>query len=73
MKRTAKIAFPEVTFVDSITNIIPKYYKYTTEKDTRRLISKIHKLYVQKTLTEYKEIQKQFNEMYNGPIHKKLS
>lgn len=72
-EKDSKIAFPEVTFVDSITNIIPKYYKYTTEKDNRRLISKIHKLYVQKTLTEYKEIQKQFNEMYNGPIHKKLS
>lgn len=73
MKRAAKVAFPEIVFVDSITNVVPKYYKYTAEKDTRRLISKIHKLYVQKTLTDYKEIRKQFNEMYNNAIHQKLS
>lgn len=73
MKRTAKIAFPEIIFVDSITYIVPKYYKYTTEKDAKRLASKIHNLYVQRTLSEYKEQQKHFNEMYNNAIHQKLS
>ena len=47
-KRTAKIAFPEVIFVDSLTYVIQKYYKYTTEKDAKKLASKIHNLYVQK-------------------------
>ena len=73
MKRTAKIAFPEIIFVDSITYIVPKYYKYTAEKDARKLASKIHNLYVQKTLTEYKDQLKQFNSMYNNAIHQKLS
>ena len=29
LRRTAKIAFPDVIFVDSLTSIIPKFYKYT--------------------------------------------
>lgn len=73
MKRTAKIAFPDIIFVDSITYVVPKYQKYTVEKDSKKLASKIHNLYVQKTLTEYKEQQKQFNDMYNNAIHQKLS
>ena len=73
MKRTAKIAFPEIIFVDSLTYVVPKYYKYTTEKDAKKLASKIHDLYVQKTLTEYKECQKKFNDTYNNAIHQKLS
>ena len=35
MKRTAKIAFPEIIFADAITYIVPKYYKYTSEKDAK--------------------------------------
>ena len=73
MKRTAKIAFPEIIFADAITYIVPKYYKYTSEKDAKKLASKIHNLYVQKTLTEYKECQKHFDETYNNAIHQKLS
>ena len=73
MKRTAKIAFPEIIFVDSLTYVVPKYYKYTTEKDAKKLASKIHDLYVQKTLTEYKNCQKHFDETYNNAIHQKLS
>ena len=42
MKRTAKIAFPDVIFVDSLTDIIPKFNKYTSEKSARKLASKIH-------------------------------
>ena len=72
MKRTAKIAFPDVVFVDSLTYIIPKYYKYTSEKDARKLASKIHSLYTQKTLTDFKDIFKNFNDMYNNAIHQKL-
>lgn len=71
-KRTAKIAFPDVVFVDSLTNIIPKFYKYTAERDARRLASKLHSLYVHKTLTEYKEAIKTFSETYNNSIHQKL-
>ena len=73
IKRTAKIAFPEIMFVDSITYIVPKFYKYTTEKDARRLASKIHSLYTQKTLADFKEEFKNFNEIYNNAIHQKLS
>lgn len=28
MKRTAKIAFPNITFTDSLTSIYSKFYKY---------------------------------------------
>lgn len=27
MKRTAKIAFPDIIFVDSLTDLVPKFYK----------------------------------------------
>lgn len=33
MERTAKIAFPEIVFVDSLTDIVLKFFKYTPEKD----------------------------------------
>lgn len=72
MKRTAKIAFPEVIFVDSLTDIIPKFYKYTHEKDARKIASKLHSLYTQKTLTECKEELKKFSEIYNNVIQQKL-
>lgn len=72
MKRTAKIAFPEIIFVDSLTEIIPKFYKYSTEKNSKKLASKIHSLYTQKTLSEYKEEIKRFIELYNNVIQQKL-
>ena len=72
MKRTAKIAFPEIIFVDSITYIVPKFYKYTAEKDAKKLASKIHALYTQKTITDCKEALKNYNEIYNNAIHKKI-
>lgn len=72
MKRTAKIAFPEVIFVDSLTDIIPKFYKYTHEKDARKIASKLHSLYTQKTLSECKEELKKFSEIYNNVIQQKL-
>ena len=72
MKRTAKIAFPDVIFVDSLTDIIPRFYKYTHEKDAKKIASKLHSLYTQKTLTECKEELKKFNEIYNNVIQQKL-
>lgn len=72
MKRTAKIAFPDVIFVDSLTDIIPKFYKYTHEKDSKKIASKLHSLYTQKTLTECKEELKKFSEIYNNVIQQKL-
>ena len=73
MKRSARIAFPEIIFVDSLTHIIPKYYKYTTERSAKNLASKLHALYTQKTLTDFKENFKYFSETYNNAIHKKLA
>lgn len=72
IKRTARVAFPDVVFVDSLTNIIPKFYKYTTERSSKKVASKLHSLYVQKTLTEYKDELKKFTESYNNAIHQKL-
>ena len=71
MKRTAKIAFPDIIFVDSLTHIVPKYYKYTSERSSKNLASKLHSLYTQKTLTDFKETFKHFSETYNNAIHKK--
>src|SRR5574344_222355 len=73
MKRTARIAFPEIIFVDSLTHIVPKYYKYTSERNAKNLASKLHSLYTQKTLTDFKESFKQFSETYNNAIHQKLA
>ena len=55
MKRTARVAFPDVVFVDSLTYIVPKYYKYTSERCARNLASKLHSLYTQNTLTDFKD------------------
>lgn len=71
-KRTAKIAFPDVVFVDSITSIVPKFAKYTTERNSLKVASKLHSLYVHKSLTEFKEAFKNFSEIYNNAIHQKL-
>ena len=71
-KRTAKIAFPDVVFIDSLTSIIPKFYKYTAERDAKRVASKIHSLYVHKTLAEYKDAIKAFSDIYNNSIHQQL-
>ncbi len=72
MKRTAKIAFPEITFVDSLTDIIPKFYKYSVEKDAKKLASKLHAIYTQRTLTECKNELKKFGMLYNNVIQQKL-
>ncbi len=72
LKRTAKIAFPDIIFVDSLTDIVPKFFKYTPEKDARKVASRLHSLYTQNTLTEYKEALKGFNSIYNNVIQQKL-
>ena len=72
MKRTAKIAFPDITFVDSLTDIIPKFCKYTTEKKKKKIASKLHSLYTQRTLNECKDELKKFSDIYNNVIQQKL-
>lgn len=73
MKRTAKIAFPNITFTDSLTSIYPKFYKYISERSSKNIAGKIKELYIQKTLEEYKGIFKLFTEKYNNIIHKNLT
>lgn len=72
MKRTAKIAFPEIIFVDALTDTIPKFDKYTHERSARKIASKLHALYVQDTLNQYKDELKNFTQIYNNSIHQKL-
>ena len=72
MKRTAKIAFPNITFTDSLTSIYPKFYKYISERSSKNIAGTINKLYTQRTLEEYKKVFKLFNEKYNNAIHKSL-
>lgn len=72
MKRTAKIAFPDIVFVDSLTDIAPKFYKYTTERSSKNVVGKIKALYTQKTLVDYKNILNEFKSTYNNVIHQKL-
>ena len=71
-KRTAKIAFPDVVFVDSLTHTVPTFLKYTSERSSKNLASKLHLLYVQKTLNEYKSKFKDFTNICNNSIHQKL-
>ena len=72
IKKAAKVSFPTITFIDSITDIMPKFYKFSYEKNAREIGSKLHNLYVQKTLTDFKEQFKKFKERYNNVIHQKL-
>lgn len=72
LKRTAKIAFPMITFVDSLTYVISRFDKYVSEKSSRKVASRIHKLYSKNTLDEYKKEFLNFKETYNNVIHQKL-
>lgn len=72
IKRTAKIAFPNITFTDSLTSIYPKFYKYISERSSKNIAGKIKELYTQKTHEEYKKVFNVFNETYNNVIHKNL-
>ena len=71
-KRTAKIAFPMINFVDSLTYVISKFDKYVTEKSSRKVATKIHRLYAQSTLNDYKTEFALFKDTYNNTIHQKL-
>lgn len=71
-KRTAKIAFPSTIFVDALTFIAPKFDKYTSEKSSRKVVTRIHQLYSQRTLEDYKIKIADFKENYNNIIHQKL-
>lgn len=72
IKRTAKIAFPNIVFVDSLTDIYPKFYKYTSERSSKNIASKIKELYTQKTIKEYQAKMTIFKGKYNNIIHQKL-
>ena len=72
MKRAAKIAFPNLTLVDSPTDILPKFYKYTSEKSDKHISSKLFGLYTQKTLSDFKKAFELFKNTYNNVIHQKL-
>lgn len=72
IKRTAKIAFPNIIFVDSLTDIVPKFYKYTSERSSKNVVGKIKALYTQKTIEDYKQTLKTFKSTYNNVIHQKL-
>lgn len=71
-KRTVKISFPSVVFVDALTYIVPKFNKYISEKSDKKVIGRIHRLYSQNTLTEYRQEFNSFKESYNNTIHQKL-
>ena len=71
-KRTVKITFPMVTFVDALTYIATKFDKYTSEKCSRKVVSRIHKLYSQPTIQDFKNNFANFKESYNNIIHQKL-
>lgn len=72
MKRTAKIAFPKIQFIDSITYITPKFYKYTNERNSTKLASVLHELYTLKTKEEFRKKFEIFKNIYNNSIHQKL-
>ena len=72
LKRSAKVAFPNVIFTDSLTDIMPKFYQFSYEKSAKEIGSKIRDLYIQNTITDYKENLKKFKERYNNVIHQKL-
>lgn len=71
-KRTVKITFPMVTFVDSLTYIASKFDKYTSEKSSRKVVSRIHRLYSQPTIKDFKIEFDSFKQSYNNIIHQKL-
>ena len=72
LKRSAKVAFPNIIFTDSLTDIMPKFYQFSYEKSAKEIGSKIRDLYIQNTITDYKETLKKFKERYNNVIHQKL-
>ena len=72
LKRSAKVACPNIIFTDSLTDIMPKFYQFSYEKSAKEIGSKIRDLYIQNTITDYKETFKKFKERYNNVIHQKL-
>ena len=71
-KRSAKVAFPKVVFIDSLTDIMPRFYKFSYEKNAKEIGSKLCKLYIQKTTSDYKDVFNKFKQRYNNVIHQKL-
>ena len=73
MKRAARVSFPKIIFIDSLTDVMPKFYKFSYEKNAKEIGSEINNLYVQKTITDFKDVFKRFKERYNNVIHQKLT
>ena len=71
-KRAAKVAFPKVAFIDSLTDIMPRFYKFSYEKNAKEIGSRLCELYVQKTTSDYKDVFNKFKQRYNNVIHQKL-
>lgn len=61
-----------VNFVDSLIYISSKFDKYTSEKCSRKVMSRIHRLYSQPTMNEFQNEFNSFKETYNNIIHQKL-
>lgn len=72
IKKAAKLAFPNIIFTDSITAIVPKFYKYCTNRSSKHVGGRLTTLYTQMTLSDYEVAFKSFIDEYNNPIHKKL-
>lgn len=72
LKRIAKIAFSMINFVESLTIVISKFDKYTSEKSARKVASRLYKLYSQTTLNEFKNEFNCFKENYNKQFTKSL-
>lgn len=72
IKRTAKIAFPNIVFIDSIVFTYLKFRKFMSLKAHRVIAKNISGLYTQKTLEEYKSKFEMFKYDYNNEIFKTL-
>ena len=72
LKRTAKIAFPNVVFVDSMTDIMPLFYKYTSTINQRCVGTRLIKLYLSNSINDYKVSLEMFKKEFNNSIHQKL-
>ncbi len=61
-----------VNFVDSLIYIASKFDKYTSERSSHKMMSRIHRLYSQPTMNEFQNEFNSFKETYNNIIHQKL-
>lgn len=72
LKKAAKISFPQIVFIDSIVEIALKFHKYSNNAHTSDAATDIRRLYIQKSLADYKNCLVDFSKKYNSEIQKKL-